>query len=91
MAGDIAENNLGLSDFNMQLLRNEVSIVFFSAALLKMVAPLKEAVNVNTKGLLRALDIALEMKQLLVNIKSFILKLLIALPTVLLPMKKFHF
>lgn len=66
LRGDVAEENLGLSDADKQLLINDVSIVFYSAAILKMDVDLKKAINVNTKGVIRCLNIASEMKQLMV-------------------------
>lgn len=64
--GDIGEVNLGLSDEDKNFLINEISIVFHGAALLKMDASIKQAINVNTKGLIRMLDITKEMKKLIV-------------------------
>ncbi|KAK7576750.1 hypothetical protein V9T40_013036 [Parthenolecanium corni] len=62
--GDLSEENNGISEKDKIIILNEVSIIFHNAALLKMDASLREAINVNTKGTIRLLDIALEMKKL---------------------------
>ncbi|KAK7576751.1 hypothetical protein V9T40_013037 [Parthenolecanium corni] len=62
--GDLSEENNGISEKDKITILNEVSIIFHNAALLKMDASLREAINVNTKGTIRLLDIALEMKKL---------------------------
>lgn len=64
---DMGKPDLGLSAENRRLLIDNVSLVFHNAALLKMDASLKQAINVNTKGVIRMLDIAKEMKKLIVR------------------------
>lgn len=66
--GDILLPELGLSEMDKERLKNEVSIVFFGSALLKMDASLKEAVDVNMLGVIRAIDLAQKMKNLIVSI-----------------------
>lgn len=63
----MGEPNLGLSDWDRARLIDEVSIIFHSAAMLKMNASLKSVINVNTEGVLRMLDMAQQMKNLSVS------------------------
>lgn len=65
--GDVGEENIGISEKDRMTIINEVSIIFHSAALLKMDATLCQAINVNTKGVIRMLDIAGKMKNLEVS------------------------
>lgn len=58
---------MGISEKDRTTLINNVSVIFHGAALLKMDASLKDAINVNTEGVLRMIDIALQMKQLQVS------------------------
>ncbi|ELU15810.1 hypothetical protein CAPTEDRAFT_228509 [Capitella teleta] len=51
MEGDILDENLGLSDDNIEMLRKEVSIVFHSAATVRFDEPLRLAVRMNVIGL----------------------------------------
>lgn len=71
--GDVGEENIGISETDKITILNEVSIVFHNAALLKMDATLSQAINVNTKGVIRMLDIAMEMKNLDVSYRRFFL------------------
>ena len=64
VAGDVGEEEIGLSDKDHDMLIDEVSVVFHSAAILKMDANLRTAINVNTVGTIRMLDMALKMKKL---------------------------
>lgn len=65
--GDVGEENIGISEKDKITILNEVSIVYHNAALLKMDATLAQAINVNTKGVIRMLDIASKMKNLEVS------------------------
>lgn len=65
--GDVGEENIGISEKDKITILNEVSIVYHNAALLKMDATLVQAINVNTKGVIRMLDIASKMKNLEVS------------------------
>lgn len=67
MEGDIGLPGLGLSDVNKSILINEVSIVFNGAASLRLEADLKDAIRHNTTGTKYVLDVAMEMKKLVVN------------------------
>jgi fatty acyl-CoA reductase len=66
MEGDLGIPGLGLSEENKRILMNEVSVVFNGAASLRLEAGLKDAVRHNTTGTKYILDLALEMKNLVV-------------------------
>lgn len=68
VAGDVGEENLALADADRAKLIDNVSIVFHGAAMLKMDADLKKAVNTNTEGTLRMLKLCREMKHLQVGV-----------------------
>ncbi|KYN29624.1 PREDICTED: putative fatty acyl-CoA reductase CG5065 [Trachymyrmex cornetzi] len=65
MCGDVCLPNLGLTDQQRKLLINEVNIVFHFAATLRLEAKLKDAIEMNTTGTKKLLDLAKEMKHLL--------------------------
>lgn len=67
VTGDVGNTDLGLSPENKRMLLNGVTIVFHVAATLKLDANLKDAVNMNTEGTLRLLQLCCEMKNLLVR------------------------
>ena len=50
IAGDIGEENLGLSDADRKLLTDNISIVFHSAATLDFETGLRAAVQINLRG-----------------------------------------
>ena len=58
MSGDITSDGLGLSPSDLQLLTDNVSIIFHSAATLKFNEELRKAVEINIKGTKRVLDMA---------------------------------
>ncbi|XP_065216399.1 putative fatty acyl-CoA reductase CG5065 [Planococcus citri] len=64
ISGDVGEEGIGLSDEDRDVLIDDVSIVFHGAAILKMDADLRSAINVNTVGTIRMLDLAQKMKKL---------------------------
>ncbi|XP_065208709.1 putative fatty acyl-CoA reductase CG5065 [Planococcus citri] len=64
IGGDVGEDRLGLSDKDRDMLIDQVSIIFHSAAILKMNADLRTAINVNTIGTVRMLELAQQMKKL---------------------------
>lgn len=68
MTGDLYAENLGLSDADTKLLIENVSVVFHVGATLKLDANLKDAIEQNTNGTARLLDIAKKIKDL----KAFI-------------------
>lgn len=63
--GDVSLPNLGLSSEDRNMLVQRVNIVFHSAATVKFDEPLKVAVNLNTKGTDRVIDLCLNMKNLI--------------------------
>ncbi|CAB3224700.1 unnamed protein product [Arctia plantaginis] len=66
--GDIMYDDLGIEKPQLEKLYNEVSIIFHFAATLRLEAPLKEGLEMNTKGTIRVLEMAKKMK----NLVSFI-------------------
>ena len=66
LQGDVLFDQLGLSEADIEMLSNEVSMVFHFAATLRLEAPLKDNVSMNTVGTQRVLDIARRFKQLVV-------------------------
>ncbi|KAJ0183923.1 hypothetical protein K1T71_000346 [Dendrolimus kikuchii] len=62
--GDVLFEDFGLSVLEIENLSKEVSIVFHFAATLKLEAPLKDNVNMNTSGTVRALNVARRLKKL---------------------------
>ncbi|XP_065213224.1 putative fatty acyl-CoA reductase CG5065 isoform X2 [Planococcus citri] len=64
ISGDVGQEGIGLSDKDRNMLINKVSFIFHGAAILKMNADLRTAVNVNTTGTIRMLDLAQEMGKL---------------------------
>ncbi|KAG7313336.1 hypothetical protein JYU34_000447 [Plutella xylostella] len=66
LQGDVLFVNLGLSEYDIAELSKEVTVIFHFAATLKLEAPLKANVDMNTAGTLRALTVAQKMKNLAV-------------------------
>ncbi|XP_062545047.1 putative fatty acyl-CoA reductase CG5065 isoform X2 [Armigeres subalbatus] len=62
--GDITFDGLGISRDDVQRLTNEAEIVFHCAATLKLEANLKDAIEMNTVGTKRVLDLCKQMKKL---------------------------
>ena len=65
--GDVTLPELGLSSFDLQLLIENVSIVFHSAATIRFNEELKTALEMNVKGPMRLLEICRQMKRLEVS------------------------
>ena len=68
MEGDITSPDLGLSEEDKTTLKNEVSIVFHSAATTNFGAHLRQAVAINLQGTEKVLMLAQDMKNLEVKI-----------------------
>lgn len=68
VCGDIAEEKLGLSDDDLNALRDNVHIVVHSAATLDFETDLKTAVLVNLIGTKRVVDLCKEIKNLRVSL-----------------------
>ncbi|KAI9556292.1 hypothetical protein GHT06_018866 [Daphnia sinensis] len=64
VAGDMTFPGLGLSSSDLQSLKDNVSIVFHSAATIKFNEELKAAIRMNVKGPLQLLEICRQMKRL---------------------------
>ncbi|XP_055548928.1 putative fatty acyl-CoA reductase CG5065 isoform X7 [Wyeomyia smithii] len=62
--GDLSSNGLGLSHEDREKLVEETEIVFHCAATLKLEAKLKDAIEFNTTGTKRVLDLCKQMKKL---------------------------
>lgn len=62
--GDITLENLDLSNEDQKILMSEVNVIFHCAANVRFNDPLNEAVNINTGGTLRILNLAEKMKSL---------------------------
>lgn len=63
--GDVTLLNLGLSPEDRNMLIERVNIVFHSAATVRFDEPLKVAVNLNTKGTDRVIDLCKDMINLI--------------------------
>lgn len=72
VAGDVGEENLGLSPADRQILANNVNVVIHSAATLDFQASLKPTVIINLLGTRRVMELCQEMKNLnaMVHISS---------------------
>ncbi|RVE49009.1 hypothetical protein evm_006367 [Chilo suppressalis] len=64
VTGDIVYDDLGIERNTLQQICDEVSVVFHFAASLRLEAPLKEGLEMNTKGTLRVLAVAKKIKNL---------------------------
>ncbi|KAG5880869.1 hypothetical protein JTB14_017795 [Gonioctena quinquepunctata] len=62
--GDVNTDGLGLKTSELNLLIDEVSVVFHMAATLKLEATLKDAIEQNTVGTARVIDVSKQMKKL---------------------------
>ncbi|XP_076277622.1 putative fatty acyl-CoA reductase CG5065 isoform X4 [Lasioglossum baleicum] len=65
MKGDVTMSDLGLSPADKETLIQRVNIVFHSAATVRFDEPLKVAVNLNTKGTDRMIELCKSMKNLI--------------------------
>ncbi|XP_065348997.1 putative fatty acyl-CoA reductase CG8306 [Cloeon dipterum] len=68
VAGDIGEENLGLSDADRKTLQDNVSVVFHSAATLDFETGIKPAVQINLRGTRSVVQLA----QSLPKLKAFV-------------------
>jgi alcohol-forming fatty acyl-CoA reductase len=71
VSGDIAADNLGLSEKDRSTLINEVSVVFHSAATVKFSDPLPITLQMNTFGTKRIVQLCKEIKQIEARINFF--------------------
>lgn len=68
IGGDITSPGYGLSSADLQLLIDNVSVVFNSAATVKFDEELKTAINMNVRGPKELLEICRQMKRLQVSL-----------------------
>ncbi|XP_011861554.1 PREDICTED: putative fatty acyl-CoA reductase CG8306 [Vollenhovia emeryi] len=68
VAGDVGEENLGLSSYDRATLINNVEVVFHSAATLDFEADLRSTTNINLLGTRRIVQLCREIKNLKVLI-----------------------
>jgi len=61
IAGDVGEENLGISPEDRSLLTRNVNVVIHSAATLDFEATLKETIQINILGTMKVLQLASEM------------------------------
>lgn len=64
LQGDVTMEGLGLTEEGKKRLINDTSIVFHGAATLKLESNLKDAVEMNTSGTWRVIEICKQMKNL---------------------------
>ncbi|XP_015590617.1 putative fatty acyl-CoA reductase CG5065 [Cephus cinctus] len=62
--GDVTMDKLGLTDEQQERLVNEVSVIFHCAATLRLEAKLKDAIEMNTVGTKRILELSKQIKGL---------------------------
>ncbi|XP_018563268.1 putative fatty acyl-CoA reductase CG5065 [Anoplophora glabripennis] len=68
LCGDVNSDGLGLARVDTELLINNVNVVFHMAATLKLEANLKDAIEQNTVGTARVIDVCKKIK----NLEAFI-------------------
>ena len=68
VSGDVTLPELGLSPSDLQLLIENVSVVFHSAATIRFNEELKTALDMNVKGPMQLLEICRKMKRLEVSL-----------------------
>lgn len=72
LEGQVNEVDMGLSEEDQQLIKDNVSVVFHLAASLDWRATLKRAVTDNTIGTKRVMEFCAQIKNLVVRILSLI-------------------
>lgn len=68
IAGDMSLPSLGVSPSDIKILRDNVSIVFHSAATVKFDEALKSAVEMNLKGTMRLIELVRKLDRLDVSL-----------------------
>ncbi|XP_059482071.1 putative fatty acyl-CoA reductase CG5065 [Neocloeon triangulifer] len=68
ICGDVTEDGLGISQEDRKLLSEKVDVVFHSAATVKFVEPIEVALQMNTFGTRKVVELCREMK----NLKAFV-------------------
>ncbi|XP_071879152.1 putative fatty acyl-CoA reductase CG5065 [Bombus fervidus] len=64
LSGDVGMKNLGLTNEQLEILINETDVVFHFAATLKLESKLKDAIDMNTVGTKRVIELGRKMKKL---------------------------
>ncbi|XP_043523994.1 putative fatty acyl-CoA reductase CG5065 [Frieseomelitta varia] len=64
LSGDVGMKNLGLTDEQLDILINETDIIFHCAATLRLESKLKDAIDMNTIGTKRVIELSKKMKKL---------------------------
>lgn len=64
LQGDVLFEDFGLSNLEIENLAKEITVVFHFAATLRLEAPLRDNVNMNTSGTLRTIKVAKRFKNL---------------------------
>ncbi len=70
VAGDVTEPNLGIDAENYEMLKENTNIILHLAASIKFNDPLEDALNMNSLGTQRCLELASDISHLKVNRKS---------------------
>lgn len=71
IAGDLEQDELGISQADKEVLCKNVNIVFHSAATVRFDEPMKMAVNMNIVGVKKIIALSKEMKHLEVRVFNF--------------------
>lgn len=64
ISGDVTEEGCGISEEDVAILKNNVTILFHMAAIVRFDQPLKTAVKMNTGGALNVLNLACTFQKL---------------------------
>lgn len=68
LKGDLTLPGLGLSENDRQMIYDEINIVFHSAATIRFNEPLENALNMNTLGTKKIMELCMQMKNLSVSV-----------------------
>ena len=71
IGGDMKSDELGISDEDQQILIENVSVVFHSAATVKFNEKIREAIDINVKGTMKMMDLCKKMNDLKVSLMNF--------------------
>lgn len=68
LAGDLLEENIGLSEESEEIIKREVSVMFHSAASVRFDDPFTLAIKQNTLGAKKIVNLALKISKLAVSL-----------------------
>lgn len=91
IAGDVGEENLGLSSADRLTLVEDVNIVFHSAATLDFEADLKSNTNINLLGTRRVVQLCQEIRDLKVNSICYLIILSTTSTTLVVSSNTFYY